>query len=448
MRGVARPPGPKGHFLVGSLPEIQRDELDFLMRLVREYGDIVFLRVVNHPVYILSHPRDIETVLVSESSHFIKSVFLRESKALFGQGLLTSDGSLWQRQRRSLQPAFHHDHILAYTQPMIESAEKMLATWRDGEGRDVHMDMTRLTLEIIAKVLFGDAITSDADEACEAFLAFFKQYDHRFGLYLIPEWFPTPENLRYRRAIQRLDKIVLKLIRGKSAHHGDAHDMLSILLRPKDKNGGGMPERQLRDEMMTLFFTGHETTALALAWTFYLLGKHPRVEQKLWEEVDRVLEDRTPAYQDLARLPYLEMVVKESLRLYPPAYGVVREALDDCEIGGYQIPRGATLAIFPWGVHRDPRYFDRPEEFIPERWENDFAKTLPRCAYFPFGAGPRVCIGNTFAQAEVPLLIAMITRQFQLRLVPSHPVSIAASLTLRPWKGIRVTLKKRQMSAL
>ena len=194
---------------------------------------------------------------------------------------------------------------------------------------------------------------------------------------------------------------------------------------------------------MTLFFTGHETTALALAWTFYLLGKNPQVEQKLWEEVDRVLEGRTPSHQDLARLPYVEMVFKESLRLYPPAYGVVREALADCEIGGYPVRTGSTLAIFPWAVHRDPRYFDQPEEFIPERWENDFAKTLPRCAYFPFGAGPRVCIGNTFAQAEVPLLLAMITQRFQLQLVPTHRVSIAASLTLRPWKGIRVTLKKR-----
>lgn len=439
----ARPPGPKGHFLVGSLPEIQRDELDFLMKQVREHGNVVFLRVVNHPVFILSNPRDIETVLVSKSSNFIKSVFLRESKALFGDGLLTSDGPLWQKQRRLLQPAFHHDHVLAFTQPMIESAQKMLATWHDGEERDVHMDMTRLTLEIIAKVLFGDEITSDADEACDAFLAFFKQYDNRFGLYLIPEWLPTPENLRYRSAIKRLDKIVLKLIRRKSAHNGDSHDMLSTLLHPKDKDGGVMSERQMRDEMMTLFFTGHETTALALSWTFYLLGKNPEAEQKLWEEVDRVLEGRTPTYQDLARLPYLEMVFKESLRLYPPAFGVVREALKDCEIGGYQVPRGATLAIFQWAVHRDPRYFDRPEEFIPERWENDFAKTLPRCAYFPFGAGPRVCIGNTFAQAEVPLLLAMIAQKYQLQLVPSHRVSIAASLTLRPWKGIRVTLKKR-----
>ena len=447
MRLSPVPPGPKGHFLVGSLPEIQRDELNFLMRLVREHGDIVYLRVVNHPVYILSHPRDIETVLVNRSSNFIKSVFLRESRALFGGGLLTSEGSLWQRQRRALQPAFHHEHLLFYTRTMAESTARMLSTWQDGEERDVHRDMTRLTMEIVAKVLFGEEIGSEVERACEAFGFFFGQYDKRFGLYLIPEWLPTPENFRYRRAIKRLDEMVLRVIRQKLAKsNGEGPDVLSLLLGAHGTNGAGMEVRQVRDEMMTLFFTGHETTALALAWTFYLLGNNPEAERKLQAEVDSVLEGRAPAFQDLERLPYLEMVFKESLRLYPPAFGVVREAVNDCEIGGYPIPKGATLAMFQWAVHRDPRFFPRPEEFVPERWENDFAKSLPRCAYFPFGAGPRVCIGNTFAQAEVPLLLANIMQKFQLRLLPGHRVVTAPSLTLRPLKGIRVTLQKRSVT--
>lgn len=438
------PPGPKGHFLVGSLPEIQRDELDFLMQQVHEHGDVVHVRVVNHHAYIPSHPRDIETVLVSKSSNFIKSVFLRESKALFGDGLLTSEGGLWQKQRRALQPAFHHDHVLSYTRTMLESTARMLARWQDGEERDVHQDMTRLTMEIVAKVLFGEEITSDAEQACEAFGLFFKQYDERFGLYLIPEWVPTPENIRYRRSIKRLDEVVLRIIRRKVANdNGQSPDVLSVLLRAREGKGAGTEERQVRDEIMTLFFTGHETTALALAWTFYLLGQNPDKEQKLQAEIDSVLEGRTPTFQDLARLSFLEMVFKESLRLYPPAFGVVREALSDCEIGGYPIPKGATLAMFQWVVHRDPRFFDLPEEFVPERWENDLAKSLPRCAYFPFGAGPRLCIGNTFAQAEVPLLLAAIIQKFQLNLVPGHKVATAPSLTLRPLKGIRVTLKKR-----
>jgi len=208
-----------------------------------------------------------------------------------------------------------------------------------------------------------------------------------------------------------------------------------------------MTGRQVRDEMMTLFFTGHVTTALALAWTFYLLGQNPAAEERLQREADTVLAGRAPGFQDLARLPYLDMVFKESLRLYPPAFGVVREALNDCEIGGYPIPKGATLAMFQWSVHRDPRFFDRPEEFIPERWENDFAKILPRCAYFPFGAGPRLCIGNTFAQAEVPMILAAIVQKFHLELVPGHRVATAPSLTLRPLNGIRVTLRKRREAA-
>jgi cytochrome P450 len=322
----------------------------------------------------------------------------------------------------------------------------MLATWQDGEERDVHQDMTRLTMEIVAKVLFGEEISSDAEQACEAFGLFFKQYDERFGLYLIPEWLPTPENIRYRRSIKRLDEIVLRIIRRKVASangNGHAPDVLSILLSAAEGKGAGMEERQVRDEMMTLFFTGHETTALALAWTFYLLGQNPEAEKKLQTEVDTVLEGRAPNFQDLARMPFLEMVFKESLRLYPPAFGVVREAVNDCEIGGYPIPKGATLAMFQWVVHRDPRFFHCPEDFLPERWENDFAKTLPRCAYFPFGAGPRLCIGNTFAQAEVPMILAAIVQKFQLKLVPGHRVATAPSLTLRPLKGIRVTLKRR-----
>ncbi len=437
------PPGPKGHILFGALPDIRRDELDFLNRCVREYGDVVHLRVVNHPAYILSNPKDIEYVLLTNSANFIKSVFLRESRALFGNGLLTSDGRLWQQQRRLLQPAFRHDHVATYSQAMVESTERAMAGWQDGEVRDVHRDMTRLTLEIVARVLFGEDMTADAEEACEAFGVFFEQFDDRFGLYLIPEWLPTPENLRYRKSIRRLDKILDRVISQKRAGRADSGDILSSLLRVRGENGVGMNKVQLRDEMMTLFFTGHETTALAMAWTWYLLAQHPEAEAKLFEEVDRVLAGRAPTVQDIPRLRYVDWVMKESLRLYPPAYGVVREAVHDCEIGGYDIPAGATLAMFQWVVHRDPRFFDRPDEFIPERWANEFERRLPRCAYFPFGAGPRVCIGNSFALTELPLLIAAIARRFQFRLLPGHPVAVNPSLTLRPRKGIKVTLKKR-----
>jgi len=443
MLTSALPPGPKGHFLLGVLPEIRRDELDFLSRMVREYGDIVFVRVVNHPCYVLSHPRDIEYVLFTNHSNFIKSVFLRGSQALFGNGLLTSDGSFWLRQRRLLQPAFHHERVAGYSQAMVEHTQRILDTWQDGEVRDIHRDMIRLTMEIIGEVLFGDDMASETERAGEALRVFFDQFDERFGLYSIPEWLPTPGNLRYRRAIGQLDSILEGVIHQRRASDGQSPDMLSTLLHVQDEDGTGMTERQLRDEMMTLFFTGHETTSLALAWTFYLLAQHPEVEARLCEEIDRVLGERAPTYEDIPQLPFLDGVVKESLRLYPPAYAVVRQALKDCEIGGYTIPAGATLAMFQWVVHRDARYFERPDDFVPDRWADGLAKRLPRCAYMPFGAGPRICIGNTFALTELPLVLAVILRRFQFKLAPGHRVFLSPSLTLRPRPSIKVVLKKR-----
>jgi cytochrome P450 len=442
MRTSRVPPGPKGHFLLGALREIKRDELDYLNRIVREYGDVVYVRIVNHPCYVLSHPRDIEYVLLGNYTNFVKSVFLRESRALFGNGLLTSDGSFWLRQRRLLQPAFHHDRVSEYSRTMVEYTSQILRGWQDGEVRDVHQDMVRLTLEIIASILFGSNIVSEAERIGDALCVFFEQFDDRFGLYAIPEWLPTPGNLRYRMAIRSLNRILEDVIRQRRSNGKDSANILSALLRAQDEDGTGMTERQLRDEMMTLFFTGHETTALALSWTWYLLAQHPEVADKLAEEVERVVGQREPVYEDLPQLPFVDNVVKESLRLYPPAYGVVREASSDCEIGGYTIPAGATLAMFQWVVHRDPRYFDRPDEFIPDRWK-ELGNRLPRCAYFPFGVGPRMCIGNAFATTEVPLLVATIARSFQFKLAPGNPVLLRPSLTLRPRDGIKVILKKR-----
>ena len=442
MGTATLPPGPKGNFLLGSLNEIRRDELDFLTHCVKEYGDVCYVRVVNIPAYIVSNPDDIETVLITKNSNFIKSVFLKESRALLGQGLLTSEGSFWLRQRRLLQPAFHHSRIAGYAKTMMEYTDRMLESWKDGEVRDIHEDMTNLTMEIISQVLLGNDISSDTREAGEALRIFFDQFDDRFGLYVIPDWLPTPGNIRYRNAIRRLNQIVGRVIHERLTQSGDRGDILSSLLRVQDEDGTRMTENQVRDEVMTLFFTGHETTALALSWTWYLLAQHPEVAAKLSEELGTVLAGRAPTTEDIPKLTYTDWIVKESLRLYPPAYGIVRESLNDVEIGGYTIPKGATVAIFQWSVHRDPRYYEDPEVFRPERWDNNFAKSLPRCAYIPFGAGPRICIGNTFALTEVALLLATIAQKFQVTLAPNHKVALSPSLTLRPRKGIKVRLKK------
>ncbi|HXJ94541.1 MAG TPA: cytochrome P450 [Terriglobia bacterium] len=440
MPSVKRPPGPKGHFLLGVLPEVRREDVKFASRVAREYGDIVFVRVVNIPTYLISHPRYIEEVLVTNYRNFIKAVYLRESRRLFGEGLLTSDGDTWLRERRIGQRAFRHEHIDTYAETIVAYTERMLESWEAGEVHDVHQRMMRLTLEIIARVLFGRDLADEIEDATAAINVYLEQFADRFGMYAVPEWIPTPGNLRYLRAMRGLDGIIYDAIRDGRQSNADETSLLSAFLRAQQVYGVQMTDQQLRDEMATLFFTGHETTGLALTWTLFLLGEHLEAGTRLLEELESVLGDRPVTLRDLSRLPYLDWVIKESLRLYPPAYGVVREALSDCEIGGYTIPKGSTVAMFQWVVHRDPRFFDDPDSFRPERWADDLADRLPKFAYFPFGGGPRVCIGKEFALFEVALVLATIMRRFSFRTVPGHRTWPLPSLTLRPEYGMRMTL--------
>lgn len=441
MPSIKRPPGPKGHLLLGVLPEVRKEDVKFASRVARDYGDIVFVRVVNIPTYLISHPRYIEEVLVTNYRNFIKAVYLRESRRLFGEGLLTSDGDTWLRERRIGQRAFRHEHIDTYAETIVGYTERMLESWQTGEVHDVHKGMMRLTLEIIARVLFGRELADEIEEATAAINVYLEQFADRFGMYAVPEWIPTPGNVRYRRAMRSLDGIIYNAIREGRQSNGDETSLLSAFLRAQQVYGVEMTDPQLRDEMATLFFTGHETTGLALTWSLFLLGEHPEAEARLLQELDDVLGDRPATLRDLGRLPYLDWVIKESLRLYPPAYAVVREALNDCQIGGYVIPKGATVAMFQWVVHRDPRFFDDPDAFRPERWADGFAERLPKFAYFPFGGGPRVCIGKEFALLEVALVLATIMRRFRFRTVPGHRTWPLPSLTLRPEYGMRMTLQ-------
>jgi cytochrome P450 len=444
MPSITRPPGPKGHFLLGVLPEIRKDDVKFATRIAREYGDIVYLRVVNIPTYLISHPRYIEEILVTNYRNFIKAVYLRESRRLFGEGLLTSEGDLWVRERRMGQRAFRHEHIHTYAEMIISYTNRLIGRWRDGEVHDVHQSMMRLTLEIIAQVLFGRDIADEIEDAEAAIDVYLRQFADRFGMYAVPEWIPTPGNLRYRRAMQKLDGIIYGAIHEAREDGADEKSLLNAFLHAQKAYGFDMSDRQLRDEMATLFFTGHETTGLALTWTLFLLGENPEAEARLRRELDEVLGDRPATLAELRRLPYLDGVIKESLRLYPPAYGVVREALADCEIGGYTIPKGATVAMFQWVVHRDPRFFDEPEAFRPERWADGLADRVPKFAYFPFGGGPRNCIGKDFAMLEIALVLATVMRRFRFRTVPGHRTWPLPSLTLRPEYGMKMNVYSQQ----
>jgi cytochrome P450 len=439
--------------LVGNLLDYARDPLDFMARCSREYGDIVRLHMGGLPLYLLSHPDHAEYVLVKNNRNFIKSRYFRRELSFLGQGLLNSEGELWRRQRRLAQPAFHKRRVGAYGEAIVSHAERMLARWRDGEVRDVHQEMRRLTLGIVAEVLFG-AGRDKADEVGEV-LGWLDKHTNRLeeqGSAMVLRFllgnFPTPTNLRFRKGIGRLDEIIYGLVEERRENAKDTGDLLSMLLRFRDEAGTRMTDKQLRDEVITLLLAGHETTALALSWSWYLLSQHPEVEAKLLEELQEVLGDRTPMVEDLPHLPYAEMVIKESMRLYPPAWGVSREAIEECEIGGYHLPAGTQLLIVLWAMHRDPRNFQDPEAFNPARWEGGLAKKVPRYAYLPFGAGPRICIGGSFAITEAILLLATIARDFQLELVPEQRRVIPQpSTTLRPRGGIRMYLRKRHPSA-
>jgi cytochrome P450 len=415
--------------------------------LQHDYGDIVTMRYYSFRVYFISHPDYIEQVLVTDNRKFIKGRILRKNRQLFGNGLLTSEGDFWLRQRRLAQPAFHRGRIASYADTMVRYASRIASEWSDGEERDLHAEMMRLTLSIVAKTLFDADVDREAKRVGHALEAIMRLNSDFRKLILTPTWLPTPRKIRATIATAKLNRIIYRFIEERRASGVDNGDLLSMLLAARDDDGSRMTDRQLRDEAITIFLAGHETTANALAWTWMLLAQNPIVEAKLHEELDRVLGGRVPTVDDLPNLRYTNHVVTESLRLYPPAWGMARIAIEDTEIAGYPIPKGCGVSLAQWVVHRDPRWFEAPLEFRPERWEGDLLKRLPRFAYFPFGGGPRQCIGNNFAVMEASLLLATLAQQFKISLVPGKEIIPAASITLRPKTGIWGKIEKRHTPA-
>ena len=436
------PPGPYTGLKGWSFRALNQSPLEMFTELAR-HGDIVGIRVVNFRNIFVNHPDLIEEVLVGHPRRYYKGRVLRANRHVFGEGLLTSEGDFWLRQRRLVQPAFHRGRIAAYAETMVEYTKRIMESWRSGEERDVHQEMMRLTLQIVAKTLFNADVARDAREVGKSLeLLLELGADFRRTLF-VPHWVPTLTNLRIKREIAFIENILYRIINERRAAGHDAGDLLSMLLHVQDEDGSRMTDKQLRDETITLFLAGHETTASSLSWTWWLLAQNSAVEAKLHAELDEVLGGRAPSMDDLARLPYTANVITESMRLYPPAWGLARIVVEDHELGGYPLRKGMGVAMAQWVVHRDTRWYDAPEEFRPERWEGDFAKSIPRFAYFPFGGGPRQCIGNSFAVMEATLILATIAQRYRLRLVPDHPVVPLASITLRPRYGVRVVLESR-----
>jgi cytochrome P450 len=455
MVAAADPPiAPRLPFLGNALGFL-RDPLAFLRSTRDRYGDVVRVALGPLETTLLSHPDYVEDVLVTRSRLWQKDQYLLTTlRPILGEGLLSSDGEFWRRQRRLAQPAFHRERIAAYGEIMVDHASRLAASWRDGEIRDVHKDMMRVTLEIVAAALFGAQVGEDAEAVGEALEAVLAVVSDPLELFVpVLKRLPTRKRRRFDRAVRDLDAIIYRVIEQRrkatekprtapATEGAERRDLLSMLLEARGDDGARMSDKQLRDECMTLFLAGHETTALTLSWTWHLLAQHPAVSAKLTRELSEVLGDRRATVGDLPDLRYTGFVIAESLRLYPPAWSIGREARDALEIGGFRIPRGGNIWICPWAMHRDARWFEAPDDFRPERWEGDFAKRLHRYAYFPFGGGPRFCIGQSFAQMEAVLLLATLARAFRVDVLARPRVLPSPSVTLRPKNGVRARLRK------
>jgi cytochrome P450 len=439
------PPSVKPDLIGGHFRSFRRNPPEFLTRLSK-LGDVSAFRLGKIPAFFLNHPDLVRDLLVTSHSKFMKGRALQRAKGLLGEGLLTSEKEFHLRQRRMIQPAFHRARINEYAKSMIEYGEKMASAWRDAEVRDVDKEMMRLTLRIVGKTLFNANVEDDADEVGRAMSTIVSM----FNFILLPyseilEKLPIPPINRLKKARQTLDEVIYKIINDRRRSGEDAGDLLSMLLLAQDEEtGGAMSDQQVRDESLTLFLAGHETTANALVWTFYLLSQNPEAEKKFHAEIDEVLGSREITPEDYGRLKYTESVLAESMRLFPPAWAIGRLALEEHEFNGFHVPPKSLVLVSPYVMQHDARFWERAEEFIPERWDQLSVKEAGnRFIYFPFSKGVRSCIGESFAWMEGVLLLAVLGRKWKLSLAPGQKIGMQAMVTLRPKYGMKMRLESR-----
>jgi cytochrome P450 len=438
------PPGPKGTLLGGNLRQFRSGLLDFLLQTARDYGPLASFRIGQRRVFLASGPDLIEQVLVTDAKYYIKHFGARAFKPVLGNGLVTSEGAFWRRQRKLIQPAFLKSRVASYAPVMAEQTEHMLASWTPGKSVQIDFEFEGLTSTIALKTLFDLDDPGDRDRFSDTLKLAFDLMNARLRrLFKLPLWVPTPTNRRLQSAVAELDRRIQGFIAAGRARQNPGNDLLSRLLLAHDEDGTGMTDRQLRDEAMTLYLAGHETTALALTWTWYLLSQHPYVEEKLVSEWQHVLAGRPPTVKQLNSLPYTAAVIAESMRLFPPVYVIGREATMDLELGGYRVKRGYTVLMSQWVSHRDPKYFPSPEEFRPERWEDGLARRIPKYAYYPFGGGQRICVGADFALMETAIILAAVGQRYRFTLDADAVIEIKPQITLLPANGIPATLQRR-----
>jgi cytochrome P450 len=443
------PPGPKGLLTLLRLArQAGTDPLDCFLDLARTYGDLIMLRLGPVRFCIVNHPDLVREVLVHQAKSFRKPQRLKRNLAkVVGNGLLTNEGDSWLRQRRLVQPAFHNRRMERYAEIVVDKTRHMMADWPTAKT-NIADAMTHLTLSIIAQALFDVDVARQAPQLRNAVRVIAGALAREARLpFSLPDWLPLPSKIRKRRAQHFVDELIWKIIQQRQAIGEDRGDLLSMLLAAVDEkgDGGGMTDQQARDETLTLFLAGHDSTAAGLTWTWYLTARHPAVEARLYDEIDTTLGGRPPTWDDLPRLAYTETVIQESLRLYPPNWGTFpRQAVADIKLGDFVLPKGCQVLVSPYVLHHDPRSFPDPQRFDPDRFAPGRAESIPQFAYIPFGAGPRVCIGNTFAMMTMKLVVATVLQQFRLRLAPDQgEAEVEPLLVLRPKGGLCMTVARR-----
>ena len=445
LRGsVTLPPGPRGRYPGDVFLQLRRAPLAFLKRAASAHGDIVGFRIAGQQMLFLNHPDLIRDVLVTNQKNFAKGQALERARLFLGDGLLTSEGDFHLRQRRLAQPAFHRDRIVSYAASMVEYTHRMRDRWRDGAEFDVHEAMMALTLGIVGKTLFDADVEEESGEIGAALDDVLQSFAYTMmpGINILRH-LPIPAMMRFKRGAKRLDETVYRIIADRRRTGADRGDLLSMLLAAQDAegDGSGMTDRQVRDEAMTIFLAGHETTANALTWAWYLLSKNREAEARMHAEVDALHHD--PTFADLPQLEYTRRIVAESMRLFPPAYALGRRAKEPFSVGEYEFPARTIVLVSQYLQHRDARWFAEPETFDPDRWSPEAVAARPKFSYFPFGAGTRICIGEQFAWTEATLVIATLARRWRLWLSPKQRIAVQPRITLRPRYGMRMVATER-----
>lgn len=439
--------GPRSILALSPLMAMRRNPLLYMEELHREFGDLIHYRTLGREVFMLFHPDMTQDMLVMRSRNHHQGRVMQRSRKVLGNGLLTSEDAFHLRQRRLIHPAFHRQRVFGYGRAMVDYAERHQQTWHSGDVLDVHQEMMRLTLAIVGKTLFDTDVERDSrdiGQALNTFMHLFKFAVLPFSEYL--ERLPIPPVLRLKKARAQIDRIIYRFIEERRRTGEDRADLLSMLLAAEDTEAGGherMDNDQVRDECVTLILAGHETTANALTWTFFLLAQHPEIAERLKNELDTVLGGQAPQPEDYPNLKYTEMVFSESMRLYPPAWGIARTVIEPYEAFGVTFPKNAIILTSQWITHRDPRWHPDPLRFDPERWTPQARASRPKFSYFPFGAGPRQCIGESFAWMEGVLLLASIARTWMFSIVPQTKVELMPLITLRPKYGMKLRVEQR-----